>query len=197
MLFDEVLQSLGVKGDSPEWKRAKTQLYINLQIDTEKAEFFGGQAVKFCQKTIRGAVEIDEREGYVFTMPSGLLVVCVAVDDMPLTVVIERKKIRVVEAETRMFSAEVHVKTNDDLYEMRVPKKQVGNLEKMMYWQEKIDTIQHIYKVHPGFNAVAMGLKTGLKLKGICGNATLPPLLQPDPESERRIAEIMKEVEAI
>lgn len=132
MLLDEVLQSLGVKGDSPEWKRAKTQLYINLQIDTEKAEFFGGQAVKFCQKTIRGSVEIDEREGYVFTMPSGLLVVCVAVDDMPLTVVIERKKIRVVEAETRMFSAEVHVKTNDDLFELRVPKKQVGTLEKMI-----------------------------------------------------------------
>ena len=71
-----------------------------------------------------------------------------------------------------------------------------GNLEKMMYWQEKIDTVQHIYKVHPGFNAVAMGLKTGLKLKGICGNATLPPLLQPDPESERKIAEIMRTVEA-
>lgn len=72
-----------------------------------------------------------------------------------------------------------------------------GNLKKMMYWQEKIDTIQHIYKVHPGFNAVAMGLKTGLKLKGICGNAALPPLLQSDPECERKIAGIMKEVEAL
>lgn len=70
-----------------------------------------------------------------------------------------------------------------------------GNLRQMMYWQEKIDTIQHIYKVHSGFNRVAMGLKTGLKLKGICGNAMLPPLLQPKPEEEKRIAEIMREVE--
>ena len=132
MMFDEVLSTLGVKGDSPEWKRAKTQLHINLGVDTEKADFIGGQAVRFCQKTIRGAVEIGEREGFVFGMPGGVLVVCPAVDDMPLTVNIEKKLIRVVEAESKLLKASVNIKTNDDLYELRVPKKQVAALEKLV-----------------------------------------------------------------
>lgn len=72
-----------------------------------------------------------------------------------------------------------------------------GNLSEMLHWQIKIDTIRKIYKVHPGFNAVAMGLKTGLKLKGICGNVMLPPLAQPDAECEGRIARIMQEVETL
>ena len=42
-----------------------------------------------------------------------------------------------------------------------------------------------------------MGLKTGLKLKGICGNAVLPPLAQPTAECEAEIAAIMRKVEAI
>ncbi|MBO7147948.1 MAG: dihydrodipicolinate synthase family protein [Lentisphaeria bacterium] len=70
-----------------------------------------------------------------------------------------------------------------------------GNLQEMMYWQEKIDLLQKIYKVYPCFNAVATGVKTGLKLKGICGNTMLSPLTQPDPESEKKIAAIMAEVE--
>ena len=72
-----------------------------------------------------------------------------------------------------------------------------GNLKEMLRWQKKIDTIQKIYSVHPGFNSVAMGLKTGLKLKGICGNAVLPPLAQPTPECEEKIAQIMHQVDAI
>ena len=72
-----------------------------------------------------------------------------------------------------------------------------GNLKEMLRWQEKIDTIQQIYEVHPGFNAVAMGLKTGLKIKGICGNAVLPPLAQPTAECEEKIAKIMEKVEAL
>ncbi|MBQ6471944.1 MAG: dihydrodipicolinate synthase family protein [Victivallales bacterium] len=70
-----------------------------------------------------------------------------------------------------------------------------GNLTTMMHWQEKIDVIQRIYRVHQSFNRVAMGLKTGLKLKGICGNAMLPPLLQSTPEDEQKVAEIMHLVE--
>ena len=72
-----------------------------------------------------------------------------------------------------------------------------GNLPEMLYWQKKIDTIQLIYKVFPGFNPVATGVKTGLKLMGICGNTVLPPLRQPDAEGEMQIARIMKEIEAI
>ena len=132
MLFDEVLEQLAVKADSPEWKRAKTQLYVNLGIDTEKTECTGGQAVKFIQKTIRGEVEIGEREGYVFALSNGLLVVCPAVDDMPLTVLIEKKLIRIVESEAKLLRSCVIVKTNDILYELRVPKKQVDTLEKLV-----------------------------------------------------------------
>ena len=70
-------------------------------------------------------------------------------------------------------------------------------IEEALYWQKKIDTIQYIYQVHNGFNPVAMGLKTGLKIKGICGNTMLPPLLQSNAEYEEKVANIMKQVEAI
>ena len=132
MLFDELIQSLGAKPDAPEIKRAKTQLYINLDIDTEKLDCIGGQAVKFIQKTIRGEVEIGEREGYVFGISQGLLVVCPAVDDMPLTVLVEKKLIRVVESEAKLLRSCVIVKTNDELFELRVPKKQVETLERLV-----------------------------------------------------------------
>ena len=67
-----------------------------------------------------------------------------------------------------------------------------GDLAEMMRRQEKIDTLRLLYKIYPGFHAVAMGLKTGLKLKGICGNAVLPPLLQPDPALEEKVAAVMR-----
>lgn len=132
MSYEEILFSLGINTDLPEWKRAKTQLYINLDIDVEKLEFIGGKAVKFTQRSIRGEVEIGEREGVAFIYSGGLLIVCTAADDMPLTVLIARKLIRVVEAETKLLKACVIVKTNDDVYELKVPKKQVSELEKMI-----------------------------------------------------------------
>ena len=70
-----------------------------------------------------------------------------------------------------------------------------GNLTAMMHWQEKIDTIQQIYRVYQSSNRVAMGLKTALKLKGICGNTMLPPLCQSTAEEEQKVAEIMQLVE--
>ena len=73
-----------------------------------------------------------------------------------------------------------------------------GNLAEAMRFQKKIDTLQKIYKVYqPSGNAVAMGLKTGLKLRGICGNAMKAPLMQPDSEKEAVIRRIMDEIEAI
>ena len=132
MTFDEVLQSLGLNSNAPEWSRAKTQLYVNLGIDSEKVDCMGGQSVKFIQKSIRGTVKIGEREGVVFELPNGLLVVCPAVDDMALTIFIDRKLIRVVESESKLLKSCVNVKTNDDLYEFKVPKKQIATLEKMI-----------------------------------------------------------------
>ena len=132
MTYFEVLQSLGMNADSPEWSRAKTQLFVNLGIDLEKTDCIGGQSVKFTQKSIRGTVKIGEREGVCFEISSGLLVVCPAADDMPLTILVDRKLIRVVEAESKLLRSCVNVKTNDDLYEFKVPKKQLGTLEKMI-----------------------------------------------------------------
>ena len=132
MTFNEILQSIGVNPDAPEWSRAKTQLYVNLGIDTEKVDCLGGQAVRFTQKSIRGTVKIGEREGVVFEISSGLMIVCPAVDDMPLTILVDRKLIRIVEAESKLLKSCVTVKTNDELYEFKVPKKQVATLEKMI-----------------------------------------------------------------
>ena len=72
-----------------------------------------------------------------------------------------------------------------------------GDLAEMMRFQEKIDTLQEIYKVYGGCHAVAMGLKTGLKLKGVCGNAVLPPLRQADPALEEKVAAVLRRVEAV
>lgn len=72
-----------------------------------------------------------------------------------------------------------------------------GDLAEMMRQQEKIDTIQELYKVYGGCHSVAMGLKTGLKLKGVCGNAVLPPLAQPTATAKEQIARVMRKVEAL
>lgn len=74
---------------------------------------------------------------------------------------------------------------------------QHGDLAEMMRQQEKIDTIQELYSIYGGCHSVAMGLKTGLKLKGVCGNAVLPPLAQPSAEKEEQIAQIMRKVETL
>jgi len=84
-----------------------------------------------------------------------------------------------------------------EIYVMCYHAARRGDLPEMLRWQKKIDTVQQIYQVHPGFNAVAMGLKTGLKHKGICTGAMLPPLARPTAECEIRIARIMRQVEAL
>ena len=72
-----------------------------------------------------------------------------------------------------------------------------GDLAEMMRQQEKIDTLQEIYKVYGGCHTVAMGLKTGLKLKGVCGNAVMPPLRQPDPALEEKVAAGLRKLETM
>ena len=72
-----------------------------------------------------------------------------------------------------------------------------GDLAEMMRRQEQIDTLRQLYKIYPGAHAVALGLKTGLKLEGICGNAVLPPLRQADPALEEKAAEVLRQVGAM
>ena len=105
-------------------------------------------------------------------------------------------------AETVMLGGDGGVNSGANLYpEIYVScfkAMQAGNLPEVMRFQKKIDTLQKIYKVYqPSGNAVAMGLKTGLKLKGICGNSMKFPLMQPDSGKEALIRRIMDEIEAI
>jgi len=70
-----------------------------------------------------------------------------------------------------------------------------GDLAEMTRRQRQIDLLQQLYRIYPGAHAVAMGLKTGLKLRGICGNSVLAPLLPPDPALEEKVAAVISEVE--
>ncbi len=132
MTFEECLNAVGVNTSAREWQFAIKQIYINLSIDTQKLECLGAQGCRFAQKSIRGTVKISERDGYVVATTGGLLIVCPATDDMPVTIMLDRKLIRVVEAESKFLKSAVNVKTNDELYEFKVGKKQLGDMEKLI-----------------------------------------------------------------
>ena len=132
MIFDEVMHQLGVNPEAHEWLFALKQIYVNLGIDKDKLNCLGGQQCRFAQKSIRGSSIISERDGYYIGTTGGLLIICPAINDMPITIMLDRKQIRVVEAESKLLKAAVIVKTNDELFEFKVPKKQLSAAEKLV-----------------------------------------------------------------
>ncbi|MBR6873099.1 MAG: hypothetical protein IKN17_06305 [Ruminococcus sp.] len=116
--------------NTPEWQRAVKQLHIQMEVDVDKFDYFKCYPCKFTLKANRNAVKISERPGYFLSARQGILVICPSTTDLPLTMFVDKKAIRVVKAESKLMKSEVIITTNDDTYVFRSNKKGMQDIEK-------------------------------------------------------------------
>lgn len=132
MTLEQVLRNAGANLDSQEWSFALKQVHLHVSVDETKMDCYGSYPCRFSQSTIRGSVIISERDGYVVGANGGILVICPAVNDMPVTIYLEKKVIRIAEAESKLLKFIVNVKTNDEVFTFRAPKKIGVDIEKLV-----------------------------------------------------------------
>ena len=116
--------------DSAEWQRVLKQIHIQMEIDVDKFDYYKCLPCKFTLKANRNAVKISERPGYFINAKQGVSVICPSMTDLPLTMFVDKKSIRVVKAESKLLKAEVILTTNDDTYVFRSNKKGMQDIEK-------------------------------------------------------------------
>jgi hypothetical protein len=130
-LIDLLASENSIDLKSQEWERAVRQLHIQMSIDVDKLEFFKCIPCRFTLLGLRNEVKISERPGYFISAKAGILVVCVSTTDLPLTLYVERKVIRGEEHNKLKFmKAEILVKTNDESFVFKAPKKVADEIEK-------------------------------------------------------------------
>ncbi len=115
---------------APEWQFAIKQMHIQMPVDVDKLNYTKCFPCKFTLKGNRNETKIAEKSGYFIGSSSGILVVCPATDDLPLTLFIDKKLIRVVQSESKFMKAELSVKTNEETFCFKGPKKVVADMEK-------------------------------------------------------------------
>ena len=103
-----------------------------MPIDVDKLDYTKCFACRFTLKSGRNTVKISERNGYFIGATSGILIVCPATDDLPITMYVDKKTIRVVQSESKLLKAELSVKTNEEMYCFKGPKKLVADIEKQV-----------------------------------------------------------------
>ena len=131
MLLTEVLATeSSINIDSPEWQRVLKQMHIQMEVDVDSFDYFKCYPCKFTLKANRNTVKISERAGYFISARQGVLVICPSTTDLPLTMFVDKKQIRVVKAESKLLKAEVIITTNDDTYVFRSSKKGMHDIEK-------------------------------------------------------------------
>ena len=131
MQFLEVLATdNSININSPEWQRVIRQLHIQLEVDIEKFDYYKCYACRFTLKANRNAVKISERAGYFISAKQGILIICPSTTDLPVTMFVDKKLIRVVTSESKLLKAELNVKTNDDTYSFKSSKKGIAEIEK-------------------------------------------------------------------
>ena len=130
----QLLEVLGEESsiniNSAEWQFAIKQLHIQMPIDVDKLNYTKCFPCRFTLKGNRSSVKISERNGYFIGSTSGILVVCPATDDLPITLFIDKKGIRVVQSESKLLKAELSVKTNEEMFCFKGPKKVVSEMER-------------------------------------------------------------------
>ena len=129
-LMEVLISNNTINIESAEWQRVIKQIHIQMTLDIDKLDCYKCLECKFCLKANRSTTKISERSGYFISAKQGLLVICPSTTDLPITMFIDKKQIRVVEHETKFLKGEVNVKTNEDTYCFRGGKKQVAELEK-------------------------------------------------------------------
>ena len=127
----EVLKTeSSINTDSAEWQRVLRQLHVQMDVDVESFDYFKCYPCKFTLKANRNSVKISERPGYFISARQGILVVCPSTTDLPVTLFVDKKLIRVVTSESKLLKSELNVKTNEDTYAFRSNKKGIADIEK-------------------------------------------------------------------
>lgn len=116
--------------ESTEWQRVIRQVHIQMDIDVDKFDFYKCLSCRFILKTNSKSVKISERPGYFLSAKQGILVICPSTTDLPVTLFVDKKQIRVVTAESKFLKAEVNVTTNDETFVFKSNKKGVADIEK-------------------------------------------------------------------
>ena len=101
-----------------------------MDVDVESFDYFKCYPCKFTLKANRNSVKISERPGYFISARQGILVVCPSTTDLPVTLFVDKKLIRVVTSESKLLKSELNVKTNEDTYAFRSNKKGIADIEK-------------------------------------------------------------------
>jgi hypothetical protein len=130
--LEELLNQMGISTDATEWKFVLKHIAINFPVDVAKLDCISGYSCKFSHVSSQDVLQIDGKSGYVVGATAGLVVICPAVNDFPITAFVSKKEIRVIESESKMFKAFVRVKTNDDVYIFQCDKKQMKDLENLV-----------------------------------------------------------------
>lgn len=129
-LLEVLIAEGSINIESQEWQRVIKQLHVQLSLDLDKLEFYKCYACKFTLKGNRNTVKIAERSGFFVSAKQGILILCPSTTDLPLTIFVDKKTIRVVEHDIKLLKAEVNVKTNDEVFCFKSGKKQVAEIEK-------------------------------------------------------------------
>ncbi|MBR4555462.1 MAG: hypothetical protein IKO27_07700 [Ruminococcus sp.] len=116
--------------DSPEWQRVLRQLHIQMTIDVDKLDYYKCLPCKFALKSINGSTKISDRPGFFLSAKQGMLIICPSTTDLPITMFIDKKGIRVVQSEIKLLKSEIDVKTNEDMFVFKSNKKGCQDIEK-------------------------------------------------------------------
>ena len=119
-----------INTDSAEWQRVLRQMHVQMTVDVDSFDYYKCYPCRFTLKANRNAVKISERPGYFIRAKQGIIVVCPSTTDLPVTLYIDKKLIRVVTSESKLLKSELNVKTNDDTYAFRSSKKGIADIEK-------------------------------------------------------------------
>ena len=129
-LLEVIATDNSINIDSAEWQRVIRQLHIQMEVDVEKFDYYKCYPCRFSLKANTNSTKISERPGYFISAKQGILVICPSTTDLPVTLFVDKKLIRVVTAESKFLKAELNVKTNEDTYCFRSNKKGIQDLEK-------------------------------------------------------------------
>ena len=129
-LLEALANESSINIDSTEWQRVIRQLHIQMDVDVDKFDYYKCLPCRFILKTNSKSVKISERPGYLVSAKQGLLIICPSTTDLPVTIYVDKKLIRVVTAEAKFLKAEVNVTTNDETYVFKSNKKGVADIEK-------------------------------------------------------------------
>jgi len=129
-LIDLLASENSIDLKSQEWERAIRHVHIQMKIDVDKLDYSKCIPCRFTLLGGRNDIKISERPGYFISAKQGILVICTSTTDLPLTLFIDKKSIRVVQHESKFLKAEIIVKTNEDTYSFKASKKIGDEIDK-------------------------------------------------------------------